>query len=198
MERRFDWASPSSRLVLSAALDALSELGYEGLTLTEVRARAGAAGALVEEADLVEVVATALEAVQVFDTPEPTGDLRADLAALLRPWLSRRGRDERAVSAVLSAAEWEPRIKRAVVHAFDRPLAQAVGGLLAGAVADGRVAAARVHTLNWILRGLALDRLRAPNPRCPVDLDELVDHLVTGLDPERPAPGRQASGQASS
>jgi hypothetical protein len=185
MEQRFDWASPSSRLVLSAALEALSELGYEALTVAEVRARAGAAGALVEEGDLVEVVATALEQVQVFPPTEPTGDLRADLTALLRPWLARRGRDERAVAAVLSAAEWDPRIKRAVVRAFDRPLAQAVGTLLAGAVADGRVAATRVHTLNWLLRGLALDRLRAANARCPVDLDELVDHLVAGLGPER-------------
>jgi hypothetical protein len=41
-----------------------------------------------------------------------------------------------------------------------------------------------VHTLNWILRGLALDRLRAANPRYPVDLAELVDHLVAGLGPE--------------
>ena len=185
MERRFDWASPSSRLVLSATLDALSDVGYEGLTLAELRARTGAAGELVEEADLVGVVAIALEEVRVFPTPEPSGDLRADLAALLRPWLARRGRDERAVAAVLSAAEWDPRIKRAVVRAFDRPLAQAVGSLLAGAVADGRVAATRVHTLNWILRGLALDRLRAANPRCPVDLDELVDHLVSGLDTGR-------------
>ncbi|TFV64483.1 hypothetical protein E4P41_00985 [Geodermatophilus sp. DF01-2] len=86
---------------------------------------------------------------------------------------------------MLSAAEWEPRIKRAVVQAFDRPLAQAVGALLAGAVADGQVPASRVHTLNWILRSLALDRLRAANPRCPVDLDELVDHLVAGLRRER-------------
>jgi len=184
MERRFDWASPSSRLVLSAALDALSELGYDGVTLAEVRVRAGAAGALVEQADLVEVVATALEEVRVFPPPEPTGDLRADLTALLRPWLARRSRDERAVSAVLSVADWEPRIKRAVVQAFDRPLAQAVGTLLAEAVADGSVTATRVHTLNWILRGLALDRFRAANPRTPVDLDGLVDHLLAGLGPE--------------
>ena len=71
MERRFDWASPSSRLVLSAALDALSEVGYEGLTLGEVRARAGAAGALVEEADLVE------------GSPIPVDRLEADLRDLV-------------------------------------------------------------------------------------------------------------------
>ena len=163
MERRFDRASPSSRLVLSAALDALCEVGYEGLTVTGVQARVGAAGALLEEADLVEVVASALEQVRVLPTSEPTGGLRADLIGLLRPWLARRGRDERAVSAVLSAAEWDPRIERAAVRAFDRPLDQAVGTLLA----DGRVAATRVHTLNWILRGLALDRLRDQPGRGP-------------------------------
>ncbi|WNV76818.1 hypothetical protein [Geodermatophilus sp. DSM 44513] len=185
MPRRFDWASPSSRMVLSAALDALSEVGYGERTLPDIRARAGAAGELVEESDLLELVATALERVRVFTPPEPTGDLRADLAVLLRPWLARPGRDELAVAAVLSAGAWEPRLGCAVLHAFDRPLTQAVGALLAGAVADGRVAVTRVHTLNWLLRGLALDRLRGGQPRCPVDLEELVDHLIAGLGPGR-------------
>ena len=63
--------------------------------------------------------------------------------------------------------------------------AQVVGALLATAVADGRVAATRVHTLDGIVRGLAVDRLRAADPRCRIDLDELVEHLVAGLGPER-------------
>jgi AcrR family transcriptional regulator len=181
MESRFDWSSPACRLVLSAALDALVDVGYAGLTVAEIRARAGAAGAHVEDADLDEIVAIALQQVHVFDVPAPTGDLRADLAALLRPWLSRRRRDDQVVTAVLSAAEWSPRIKDAVLQVFDRPLAQSVGAVLADAVASGQVTASRVHTLNWILRGLALDRMRASAPRSPVDIDELVDHLVTGL-----------------
>jgi AcrR family transcriptional regulator len=187
MERRFDWSSPSARLVLSAALDALVEVGYAGLTVEEIRARAGTAGPFVEEDDLEEIVATALEQVSVFDVPPASGDLRADLAALLRPWLAARRRDDQVITAVLSAAEWSPRIKHAVVTAFDRPLAQAVGAVLAPAVTSGQVPPSRVHTLNWILRGLALDRMRAATPRSPVDLDELIDHLLAGLGPS-PAP----------
>ncbi|MGY1705406.1 TetR/AcrR family transcriptional regulator [Geodermatophilus sp. SYSU D00697] len=183
MHRRFDWDSPSARLVLSAALDALVDVGYAGLTVQEIRARAGSAGPLIEEDDLEEIVATALERVHVFDVPTASGDLRADLAALVRPWLAARRRDDQVVTAVLSAAEWSPRIKHAVTTVFDRPLAQAVGTVLAAAVANGQVAPSRVHTLNWILRGLALDRMRASNPRSPVDLEELVDHLVSGLGP---------------
>ncbi|SFK97724.1 TetR/AcrR family transcriptional regulator [Geodermatophilus ruber] len=188
MEQRFDWHSPSSRLVLSAALDALADVGYAHLTVAELRSRTGVAGLCIEEADLEEIVATALERVQVFDLPTPTGDLRADLAGLLRPWLATRRRDEQVIAAVLSAAEWSPRLKHAVWQVFDRPLAQAVGAILAGAVPGGQVPAARVHTLNWLLRGLALDRMRAATPRCPVDLDDLVDHLLAGLDPA-PAAG---------
>jgi AcrR family transcriptional regulator len=181
MERRFDWSSPSARLVLSAALDALVDVGYAGLTVEEIRARAGTAGPFVQEGDLEEIVATALEQVRVFDAPSTSGDLRADLAALLRPWLTARRRDDHVVTAVLSAAEWSPRIKRALQTVFDRPLAQAVGAVLAPAVTSGQVPPSRVHTLNWILRGLALDRMRAANPRSPVDIDELVDHLLAGL-----------------
>jgi hypothetical protein len=182
MGQHFDWRSPSSRLVLTAALDVLARLGHAGLTLQEIQARCGAAGVLIEEADLEDIVVIALQGVRLFSAPEPTGSLRTDLHALLRPWLGPRGPNERAVEAVLSAAEWNPRLKTAVVEAFDRPLAQAVGTLLARAAAEGQVPPGRVHTLNWILRGLALNRLRAIHPRSLVDLEELIDHLVVGLE----------------
>lgn len=182
---RFSWDSPSSRLVLCATLRVLADLGYAGLTVSEIQARAGAAGALLEDTDLEDLAVMALQRVRLFSAPEPTGSLRGDLQALLRPWLRSRGPDERAVAAVLSAAEWSPRLRVAVAEAFDRPLAQAVGTLLARAAAEGQVPAARVQTLNWILRGLALNRLRAIHPRTPVDLDELVTHLVVGLEPDR-------------
>jgi hypothetical protein len=166
---------------LTAALEALAHLGHAGLTVAEIRARAGAAGSLVEDADLEDIAVIAMQRVRLFRAPEPTGSLRADLRALLDPWLGPRGPDERAVAALLSAAEWSPRLGAAVRDAFDRPLAQAVGTLLARALADRAVHPHRVHTLNWILRGLALNRLRATDPRTQVDLDELVDHLLAGL-----------------
>jgi len=190
MPQRFTWDSPSCRLVLCATLRVLAERGYAGLTVSEIQARAGAAGALLEDADLEDLTVLALQHVRLFSAPEPTGSLRGDLQALLRPWLGFRGPDERVVAAVLSAAEWSPRLRSAVVEAFDRPLAQVVGTLLARFAADGHVPPARVQTLNWILRGLALNRLRAIHPRTPVDLDELVTHLVVGLEPDRSAARR--------
>lgn len=190
MAERFSWDSPSSRLVLCATLGALSDLGYAGLTVNEIQARAGGPGTLVEYADLEDLAVTALQPVRLFSAPEPTGSLQGDLRALLRPWLGPRGPHERAVAAVLSAAEWNPRLRVAVVGAFDRPLAQAVGTVLAREAASGHLPPARAQTLNWILRGLALNRLRAINPRFPVDLDELVTHLVAGLRTDRPGTGR--------
>jgi hypothetical protein len=184
MAQRFSWDSPSSRSVLDATLRALTELGYAGLTVSEIQARAGVAGALLEDTDLEDLTIAALQHVRLFSAPEPTGSLQGDLRALLRPWLGSRGPDEWAVAAVLSAAEWNPRLRVAVAEAFDRPLAQAVGTLMARAAAQGQVPLARVQTLNWILRGLALNRLRAINARSPVDVDQLVTHLVIGLQPD--------------
>jgi hypothetical protein len=192
--QRLSRHSHGSQPVLSAALDLLAQCGYAGLTLQEIQARSRAAGVLSEEEDLEltetgedldvleDIVVIALAQVRLFTAPEPMGSLRADLHALLASWLGPRGPDERAVAAVLSAAEWNPRLRTAVVEAFDRPLAQAVGTLLARATAEGHVPPGRVQTLTWILRSLALNRLRAIHPRSHVDLEELVDHLVVGLE----------------
>ena len=132
MEFHFDWESPSCRLVLRGVLDALVEHGYDGLTAADIQRRAGAAGpALGEFPDLDDLVVAALERVRLFQAPVPTGCLREDLQALLQPWRDPRSHDEFVLAAVLSAAEWHPRLKRAVFHVLDRPLAQAVGSILA-------------------------------------------------------------------
>ncbi|TFV90096.1 hypothetical protein E4P40_07715 [Blastococcus sp. CT_GayMR20] len=183
MGLRFTWESPSCRLVLCAVLSALAELGHAGLTLEEIQARAGAAGQGLEQSDLDEVVVVALQHVRLFPVPEATGSLRGDLLRLLETWLGNRGPDERVIAAVLSAAEWNPGLRVAVIEAFDRPLAQAVGALLARATGDGAAQPERIQTLNWILRGLALNRLRAVDARTLVDLHQLVDHLLDGLAP---------------
>jgi AcrR family transcriptional regulator len=191
MGQRLSLQSHGSQPVLRAALDLLAQCGYAGLSLQEIQARSRAAGFLSEQEDLEDVedldvlediVVIALAQVRLFPVPEPMGSLRGDLHALLSPWLGPRGPDERAVAAVLSASEWNPRLRTAVVEAFDRPLAQAVGTLLARATAEGHVPPGRVQTLTWILRSLALNRLRAIHPRSHVDLEELVDHLVVGLE----------------
>jgi hypothetical protein len=175
------WESPSSRLVLDAVLDALADLGSEGLTANEVRTRAGAAGpALGDSPDLDELVVAALGQVQLFRAPTPTGDLRRDLRAFLHPWRTSPGRDERVLAAVLSASVWNPRLRSAVRDVLDEPLAHSVGAIVSHAAVHDQVPAHLIQTLCWVLRGLILDRLRS-GPRLPVDLDLLVEFLVAGL-----------------
>jgi hypothetical protein len=184
MSEVYSWESPSSRLVLGAVLDTLAELGLEGLTVTEIKTRAGYAGpALGHAPDLDVLVCAALEHVQLFSTPEPTGDLSQDLRTLLEPWRTSPSRDERVVAAVLSAALWRPRLRVAVYEALDRPLTHTVAAMVARASAGDRIPPRLIQTLCWVLRGLLIDRLRS-GPRAPVDLDLLVDFLIGGLEAE--------------
>jgi hypothetical protein len=171
---------PSSRLVLRAVLAVLVDCGYEGLTLDEIRYRAGAVAHVVDASvDLEELVVVAIKQVHLFHPPKPSGPLRSDLLMLLRPWLGGPHRHARAVAAVLSAAQWSPRLQEAVIEALDRPLMQALGAILTRAAAAGEpIPSHRRQTPNWILRSLAVDQLRAPPPRSPVDLEQLIDLLL--------------------
>jgi Bacterial regulatory proteins, tetR family len=173
------WDSPSSRLVLRAALEVLAERGYHGLTVEAIAVRAGsAAEALGDSPDLDGLVVAALSGVELFAVPPATGSLRGDLRALLNPWRNPRTADEMAVAAVLSAAEWHAPLKSAASQALDRPLAQTLGTVL---TRQRDVPQSALQTLNWLLRGLVLDRLRSGS-RSAVDLDSLVDFLVAGLE----------------
>jgi hypothetical protein len=181
MTEVFDWKSPSSRLVLDGVLDALAVLGLDGLTVEEVRTRAGAAGRAVDDSiDLESLVIVALDHVELFRPPVPSGDLQRDLRTLLEPWRSTSGRDERAVAAVLSAALRRPRLKVALYQALDRPLMQAVSTVVAAASEQGRIPPRLIQTLAWVLRGLVVDRLRS-GPRSSIDIDLLIDFLIAGL-----------------
>jgi hypothetical protein len=181
VQHRFDWDSPSSRLVLDGVLDILVESGYQGLTLDEVKVRAGpAARALGSLPEVDALVTAALSSIELLQPPLPTGSLRGDLRALVRPWRNRRTRDELIVGSVLSAALHRPELGEAIALALDRPVARAVGTVLSRHLPPGEVPA-RVQTLNWLLHGLILDRLRHGS-RSAVDLDQLVEFLVAGLD----------------
>ena len=177
----FSWESPSSRLVLRAVLDTLADRGYAGLTVTEVKTRAGAAGpALGDRPDLGALVIAALQHVHLFTVPEPTGNLSEDLRTLLEPWRTSPNRDEKVLAAVLSAAVWNPRLKVAVYEALDRPLTSTVAAIVARASASDEISPRLIQTLCWVLRGLLVDRLRS-GPRSPVDIDLLVHFLSAGL-----------------
>jgi AcrR family transcriptional regulator len=177
----FSWQSPSSRLVLTAVLDTLAEHGWEGLTAAEVEARAGPAGPVLGDSpDLESLVVAALEEVDVFPEPRPTGDLRDNLRALLAKWRNAASRDERIVAALISPALRRPRLRAALWEALDGPLNRYVAAVMAPVSRRHDLPEGHVQTLCWVLRGLVLDRLRS-GPRSAVDIDGLVDFLVAGL-----------------
>ncbi|MGZ4622221.1 MAG: hypothetical protein ACXVGD_08975 [Blastococcus sp.] len=76
----------------------------------------------------------------------------------------------------------------AVQDALDRPVSQAIGAVLSHHLSDP-VAAHRVQTLSWLLRGLILERLRT-GARTPVDLERLIDFLIDGLGADQAAERR--------
>jgi hypothetical protein len=180
----FSWHSPSSRLVINGVLDTLADLGYDGLTIDEVKTRAGAAGQVLGDSlDLEALVIAALEHVELFRPRTPTGDLRRDLRSLLDVWRHALSRDERVIAAVLSAATVRPRLRVAVHEAFDRPLTHAVAAVVARSSGPGDMSPRTIQTLCWVLRGLIVDRLRS-GPRSLVDIEILVDFLMAGLNGE--------------
>jgi Tetracyclin repressor-like, C-terminal domain len=181
VEPRHKWDSPSSQLVLRAVLDMLVDQGYDALDPEGIAQRAGLAGPeLGEQPDTEELVAAALSSIELYRAPDPTGSLRGDLRRLLQPWRNPRTADEMAVAAVISAAEWHPRLRAAVTRSLDRPLAQALGTVLNRA-AGTHVPQPALQTLGWVLRGLALERLRT-GARSVVDLDSLVGFLLAGVE----------------
>jgi hypothetical protein len=183
VEYRRGWDPRGSRLVLQAVLDVLIDDGYDGLTAEAVARRAGVAEpALGLAPDMEELAVAALEPIKLYHAPVPTGSLRDDLRALLEAWRNPRTVDEMAVTAVLSAAEWHPRLKAAVTRSLDRPLGQAVGTMLNRA-AGPDIPQAALQTLGWVLRGLALERLRS-GARSVVDLDHLAGFLLAGIEHE--------------
>jgi hypothetical protein len=150
--------------MLAAVAAALADLGFGGLL--------GAASRI----DLEDAVLEAVRGVQLFPELKPTGSVRYDLLTLMQRWLGGLTRDERAMGVLLGAAEWYPRIREATFDALDRPLAAAVCAILRRAAEPP--ALDQVPLLIWVLRSVAVDRLRCGTARTQVDLEQLLDHLL--------------------
>jgi len=193
MDTYFDWTSPSSRLVLHAVLETLLDLGYHGLTIEEIKVRAGSAGELLPgDIDTEALLVAALKRLTLFTDRNPSGDLRQDLELLLRPWRGPATRDEHIVGTLLSVASLQPRLKEALADVVDRPLNQIVSATVARATERGQVPADTAQTLCWVLRALQIDRLWC-GPRSQVDLDRLVAFLIRGVVGDKAPSGSAAA-----
>jgi AcrR family transcriptional regulator len=112
------------KAILLAAMELLSEVGYDRMTVEAVAERAKASKATVYRrwSGKAELVATAVRryAGTTLTPPEPTGDLRTDLVALLgRLRESLLGQDAALILGLLSAmrhdAELALTVRKAVL-----------------------------------------------------------------------------------
>lgn len=144
----------------------LAELGYDGLTIDKVAARAGAARATVyrrwpTKADLVLAAVERLATGDVDASALPdTGDLRADLVAMVLPQSEQEADLRMKVLAGVAslALQEEPRLAQAASTASTGPWTAALGVVLQRAVDRGEVLGGDVATLAEVVPAACLAR----------------------------------------
>lgn len=101
--------------VLPAARDVLSERGYEGFTVEEVVARTGVAKTTIYRhwPTRTDLLHAALSSAKAMAPIQESGDLRADLIALLRSVAAATDRDVflRSMPSLIAAARHEPDLR---------------------------------------------------------------------------------------
>ena len=173
----------SRRVILSAALDVMGELGYGGLTIEAVAARAGVGKSTVYRhwSGKLELVEDAIRTLKSGFTFPTTGTVRDRLAAVLRQiahsmadstWSS-------CLPAILDAAGRDPEVM--TIH---RRLATERRDLLVGLLAEG-VATGEVPDgtdlglLGECLVGpIVLRRVFLHEPFDDESVDRLLDQLL--------------------
>lgn len=116
--------------ILEAALDVLSETGYEGMTIDMVAARAKAGKATLyrrwpSKPDLVlDAVACMKQSAYDLDSLPDTGTLRGDLVALIKPPSIRDGeRKMQIMAGIVSMLTRSPELADAAKAALVEPRA---------------------------------------------------------------------------
>lgn len=173
----------SRRVILSAALDVLSEVGYSGLTIEAVAARAGVGKSTIYrqwcgKLELVEAAVRNLKPAAAWPT---TGTVRERLMVVLRQMAHAMAGStwSNCLPAIIEAAE-----RDAEVMAIHRRLAterrELLVELLAEGVKSGEVpAGADLGVLAECLVGpILLRRLLLHEPFDDAAIGDLVDQLL--------------------
>ncbi|MFI6511204.1 TetR/AcrR family transcriptional regulator [Streptosporangium sp. NPDC050855] len=172
--------------ILDATLDVLAEVGYSGMTMDMVAARAKAGKATVYRrwSSKGELVVDAIARMKsgkadVGNLPD-TGTLRGDLLALYRPQTIEEGeRTLRIMTALASMISTDPTFAGAADTALVKPWADAHLAFMRRAVDRGEIpATADIETLSRVVPTMAA--YRALVQRRPFDREFLVT-LVDGV-----------------
>ncbi|WP_433281019.1 TetR/AcrR family transcriptional regulator [Pseudonocardia xinjiangensis] len=177
------------RAILEAAAAELSEVGYPGLTMDQVAARAGTSKNVIyrrwpSRAALAVAAYRRLLAVAPGDTPH-TGDLRSDALALLRRANRRMSSPEgRILRGLLTGVQDDPdrlrEIREQVVHAGTEAWSTVVARAVARGEARPEAVAPRVATVavNLLRNEYALNGATAVPDEVIV---EIVDQIYLPL-----------------
>ncbi len=173
--------------ILDAALDVLAEVGYDGMTVDMVAARAKAGKATLyrrwpSKGELVidAVVCMKRGDFDIDNLPD-TGTLRGDLVAMIKPrTIEESERKLQVMAGLMSAIARSPELADAINKAIIEPRAEINRVLLGRAIDRGEIPAdCDVETLAMISPSMAAYRTMVL--KRPVDrefLITLIDHVV--------------------
>lgn len=185
----------SRRVILSAALDVLGDMGYGGLTIEAVAARAGVGKSTVYRhwcGGKVELVEDAIRSLKTAVAWPTTGPVRDRVLNVLRQ--IARAMDDSTWStclpAIIEAAQRDPEVM-AIHRRLGAERRQLLVGLLAEGVQSGEVSPdADLAVLADCLVGpILLRRLLLQEPFDDAAIAGLVDQVLGPVPATGPAPG---------
>lgn len=169
--------------ILDAALDVLSESGYDGMTIDMVATRAKAGKATVyrrwsSKAELVlDAVACMKQGEIDLDDLPDTGTLRGDLVAMIRtPSIQDGERKLKVMAGIVSMIARSPELAAAAQEALVEPRARANRIFFQRAIDRGEIPA-DVDVEKLCLIGPALVSYSVLMLGRPVDRDLLVENI---------------------
>lgn len=132
--------------ILEAAVDVLAEVGFDGMTIDMVAARAKAGKATVyrrwtSKSDLVIDAVACMKQVDYSPAALPdTGTLRGDLIAMIKPHSIADGaKKTRVMAGIVSLVSKEPELAKAAHAAIMEPRATANRLLIQRAIERGEI-----------------------------------------------------------
>jgi AcrR family transcriptional regulator len=172
--------------ILDAAIDVLAEVGFDGMTVDMVaaRARAGKATLYRRWTSKSELVIEAVSCMKDRGNDPAalpdTGTLRGDLVAMIKPHSIEDGEKKtRVMAGIVSLLAKEPELAQAASAAIMEPRARINRVLLQRAVDRGEIApVGDIDTLAMVMPAMVAYRVLMQ--RRPVDREYLVS-LIDGV-----------------
>ena len=181
--------------LLDAAIEIVAEVGYDGMTMDLVAARAGSTKSALyrrwsSKGDLTLAAVARMQQAEIDLTTLPdTGTLRGDLLALTQPYSSAEGQLKlRMMAGLSSLLERDPGLVDAAHSVITAPWVEVCRLMIQRAVDRGEAETDDVETVARVVPSMTSDRVLVR--RQPVDRDffvGLIDAVVLPAVRRRPS-----------